>query len=129
MASSRTSSKGTPQHSSSPRASSPRASASIPASSSTPRAWLSRALSFGRGRKKKKEVKPDQAAAPAHDGRLVGEDVVLLNVECGLQELAGMRAEAILYDFYEQLYTCVLDLNGRRVQVPPNAIRKVGVRL
>ena len=53
---------------------------------------------------------------------------MLLNAK-GRPDLAGVRVEFILYDFYEQLYTCVLDHNGRRVQVPPQAIRKVGVRL
>ena len=147
---------------------------------STPRARLSRVLSFGR-RKKQHEPDPDAAAAspPAstrrpsfsrrqkadaavsldatsppkadssswrnpfgsrsskgsnaasstataakdvHDGRLVGADVIFLK-SGSYEELAGVRGEAILYDFYECMYTVALG-HRRRVQVPPEAIKK-----
>lgn len=46
---------------------------------------------------------------------LVGEDVVIRGLD-GWDELDGAYAEAILYDYHEQLYTVVLPGNGRRLQ-------------
>ena len=53
----------------------------------------------------------------------VGEDVTLRGVE-GWEELEGQRAEAILYDYYEKLYTVVLHANGQRVEVSAACLRK-----
>ena len=60
---------------------------------------------------------------------LVGEDVVILKVGYR-DDLAGGRGEAILYDFYDCLYTVALERShgGHRVQVPPEVIKKAAPR-
>lgn len=80
--------------------------------------------SFGRKQKPlpKGATAASSVAVAEHDGSFVGDEVVLLSVD-GREDLAGASGEAILYDFYEQLYTVVLDYNRRRVQVPPAAIK------
>ena len=67
------------------------------------------------------------ATLPPHDGRLVGEDVVFVTAGGHWwDELAGMRGECVLYDFYDELYTVLLIRNGRirRVQVAPEGLQK-----
>ena len=66
--------------------------------------------------------KCSNAADDVHDGRLVGANVVFLK-SGSYEELAGVRGEAILYDYYECMYTVSLG-HRRRVQVPPEAIKK-----
>ena len=79
-----------------------------------------RILSFTR-KKTSKHTTTDPAVD--HDGRYVGEEIKLQNVT-GREDLEGLRGEAILYDFYECMYTVILEHNGRRLQVAPQAVRK-----
>ena len=90
---------------------------------------MTRMSSFGRKKKPEKEADAPSVApraTKAHDGRFVGDDVVLTKA-AGLDELTGARGEAILYDFYEELYTVMLEGYGRRllrVQVAPDALKR-----
>ena len=80
----------------------------------------SRRFSIGGGKK----------PAAEHDGRLVGEDVLIRKLD-EREDLEGARGEAVLYDFYECVYHVLL-FDGRRrptrILLPPENLKKASGR-
>ena len=98
------------------------ASTPAPPPDPSPKTTPRRRFSFGRRPKRASEAQP--ATLPAADeGMLVGEDVTIRGLD-GREDLEGVPAEAILYDFYEKLYTVFLSRNGRRLQVAAENLKK-----